>query len=168
MLVKLIQQQHLELRELFMRHQEALLQLDFDEALRWLTHFSDCQRSHIQLEERYLFPLFDKIERQSQWDVSLYEKEHSKIEKFLQDSLADVNWLSEQTLSDSDLRRNIIALLDKQKTLKGLNEHHEDREETAMLKELEEQLDEQALRLLAADIKFTWAEVKAAISHAEH
>ncbi len=167
MLITLIQQQHKDLRELFARHQEALLQADFDEALRWLGYFADCQKSHMQIEEQYLFPVFAKIERQSKWDVSLYEKEHTKIDKLIQDTISDVNWLSEQQLSDSDLRRNIIALLDKQKTLKGLNEHHEEREETAMLQELEQQLDEHALKILATDIKFTWAEVKGALREAE-
>ena len=167
MLVSLIQQQHEDLRELFARHQEALLQADFELAQRWLGHFADCQKSHMQIEERYLFPIFAKIERQSKWDVSLYEKEHSKIDKLIQDTINDVNWLSEQELSESDLRRNIIALLDKQKTLKGLNEHHEDREETAMLKELEQQLEEHALKVLASDIKFTWAEVRGALREAE-
>ena len=167
MLVKLIQQQHIDLRELFARHQEALIQAEFEEARRWLQHFADFQRSHMQIEEQYLFPLFEKIERQSQWDVSLYEKEHQKIEKLMQDTINDLNWLMEQELTDSDLRRNIIALIDKQKTLKGLNEHHEDREETAMLKELEDQMEEQALRFLVSDIKFTWAEIKAAMAHAE-
>ena len=72
---------------------------------------------------------------------------------------ADLGWLAQQLLSPSDQRRNIIALLDKQKTLKGLNEYHEDREEDAMLKELDQQLDERALKLLVSDIKFDWAEV---------
>ena len=167
MLIALIHQQHLDLRELFARHQEALLQGAFEEAQRWLTHYMDCQRSHIQIEEQYLFPLFEKIERASRWDVSLYKQEHEKLEKFMQETKQDLEWLMQQDLSDSDRRRNIIALIDKQKTLKGLNEHHEDREETAMLKDLEQQLDEKALKFLASDIKFTWAEVKAAVAHAE-
>lgn len=167
MLVTLIQQQHTDLRELFACHQEALIQAEFDEALRWLKHYADCQRSHMQIEERYLFPLFAKIERQSRWDVTLYEKEHQKLEKLLQDTIHDLNELIEMELSDSDRRRNIIALIDKQKTLKGLNEHHEDREETAMLQELEQQLEAQALKFLVSDIKFTWAEVKAAVKHTE-
>ena len=167
MLVKLIQQQHVDLRELFARHQESLVQGALDEAERWLDHFLDCQRSHMQIEEQYLFPLFVKIERQSRWDVSLYQQEHDKIRKFMQDTKQDLTWLMEQELTDSDRRRNIIALIDKQKTLKGLNEHHEDREETAMLLELEQQLDERALRVLVSDIKFTWAEVKSAVAHAE-
>ncbi len=167
MLVKLIQQQHFDLRELFARHQESLVQGELEEAGRWLDHFMDCQLSHMQIEEQLLFPLFEKIERQSRWDVSLYQQEHDKIRKLMQDTRQDLSWLMEQELSDSDRRRNIIALIDKQKTLKGLNEHHEDREETAMLLELEQQLEDRALKLLVSDIKFTWAEVKAAVAHAE-
>jgi hypothetical protein len=53
-----------------------------------------------------------------------------------------LNWLSEQQLNDSQLRRNIIAVLDKEKTFKGLTEHHEEREEDVMVKELDEQLEQ--------------------------
>ncbi len=167
MLVSLIHRQHLDLRELFARHQEALLQAGFDEASYWLDHFISTQRSHMQIEENYLFPMFAKLEHQSKWDVSLYEKEHKKINKLMQDTKQDLQWLIEQELADSDLRRNIIALLDKQKTLKGLNEHHEEREEDAMLKELEQQLDERALKVLTTDIKFDWAEVMGAVKDAQ-
>ena len=167
MLVDLIHQQHLYLRELFARHQEALLQGAFDDAERWLNHFIDCQQSHMQIEEQYLFPLFEKIERETRWDTSLYLQEHAKLEKFMQQTKSELEWLMQQDLTDSECRRNIIALIDKQKTLKGLNEHHEDREETAMLKELEQKMETQALKFLVSDIKFTWAEVKAAVSHVE-
>ena len=172
MLVELIHQQHLELRELFARHQEALLQGHFDIADEWLQHFAVCQKAHMQIEEAYLFPEFAKLERKSKWDVSLYEKEHAKIKTLLQNISDDLNWLSEQELNESQRRRNIIALLDKEKTLKGLNEHHEEREEEAMLKELDAYIDVAGLaesgteaervrhyKALQLDIKMTWAEV---------
>ena len=136
MLVKIIHQQHLDLRELFARHQDALLQGQFDQAIIKLDHFAACLKVHMQLEENYLFPEFAKIERSTKWDVSLYEKEHEKINHLYQTISTDLDWLSEQQLDESQQRRNIIALLDKEKTFKGLNEHHEDREEDALLKEL--------------------------------
>lgn len=163
MLVELIHQQHQELQELFARHQEALLQGHFDIADEWLQHYIDCQKAHMQIEEAYLFPAFAKIERTSKWDVSLYEKEHAKIKTLYQNVSDDLDWLSEQKLTETQQRRNIIALLDKEKTLKGLNEHHEEREEEAMLKELDEQLDQRQLKELQIDIKMTWAEVMGTI-----
>jgi hypothetical protein len=163
MLIEIIVQQHIELRELFARHQEALLQGHFEEASMWLTHFVACQTAHIEIEEKYLLPEFHKIERTSKWDGSLYEKEHDKIKHLHNNMIKDLDWLSEQTLNASDKRRNIIALLDKQKTLKGLIEHHEEREEEALLKELDEQLEERKLKELRLDINLTWAEVKASV-----
>lgn len=163
MLVELIHQQHQELQELFARHQEALLQGHLDVAEEWLTHFATCQKAHMQIEEGYLFPEFEKIERTTKWDVTLYEKEHAKINTLYQNIVDDLNWLSEQDLTESQQRRNIIALLDKEKSLKGLNEHHEEREEEAMLKELDEQLEERQLKELRIDIKMTWAEVMGTI-----
>lgn len=163
MLVNIINKQHLELRELFARHQEMLLIGQFEEARVWLDHYMVCQKAHIQIENNYLLPEFTKIERKTQWDSSVYEKEHDKIIKLYENVSDDLNWLTEQELSESDRRRNIIALLDKEKTLKGLNEHHEDREEEAMLKELDEQLEQRKLKELKLDINLTWAEVIALV-----
>ena len=166
MLVELIHQQHLDLQELFARHQEALLQGKLDDAREWLTHFVDCQQTHMKIEEAYLFPEFAKIERTTQWDVSLYEKEHEKIRAFYQRIIDDLNWLSEQELTESQMRRNIISLLDKEKTLKGLNEHHEEREVEALLRELDEHLETRKLKELRLDIKLTWAEVMGLVKDA--
>lgn len=163
MLANIIHNQHLELRELFMQHQEALLQGHFDAAITHLTHYDTCHQAHATLEERYLFPEFARIDRQTKWDVSLYEKEHEKIAVLFENISDDLNWLSEQQLSDSQKRRNIIALLDKERTFKGLTEHHEEREEDAMLRELNEQLEQPHIKELISDIKSTWAEVMISI-----
>ena len=159
MLVDLIHKQHLDLRELFLRHQEFLLQGQFDEALNCLNHYDICHQAHAQLEERYLFPEFVNIERQSRWEVSLYEKEHEKITSLFENISKDLSWLSEQQLTESQTRRNIIALLDKEKTFKGLTEHHEEREEDGMMKELDEQLENNHIKQLDSDIKEIWVEV---------
>ena len=158
MLGKVIHKQHLDLRELFMQHQEYLLQGQFDEALTYLSYYDMCHHTHVQLEEGYLFPEFANIERQSKWDVSLYEKEHEKIASLFETLSNDLYWLSEQQLTESQIRRNIIALLDKEKSFKGLTEHHEEREEEGMLMELDEKLDAGHIKQLASDIKYTWAE----------
>jgi uncharacterized protein YaaR (DUF327 family) len=180
MLVEIIHQQHLELQELFARHQEVLLQGQLDVAEEWLEHFATCLKVHIEIEEGYLFPEFAKIERTTRWDVSLYEKEHEKIKTLLQKVIDDLNWLSEQELTESQMRRNIIALLDKEKSLKGLIEHHGDREEEAMLKELDNAYTDVGDRVesgtetersrhykeLQIDIKMTWAEVIGLVKNA--
>jgi len=160
----IVHKQHLDLRELFLRHQEFLLQGQFDEALTSLNHYDVCHQVHARLEERYLFPEFVKIERKSRWDVSLYEKEHEKIESLFENISNDLQWLSEQQINDSQLRRNIIALLDMEKTFKGLTGHHEEREEDALLKELDEQLDQALINKLGSDIKSTWMEAIASIT----
>ncbi len=168
MLIEIIHEQHLDLRSLYFQHQEALLQGHFDDAIKYLAHYDACHQVHAQLEERYLFPEFIKIERQSRWDVSLYDKEHKKIVSIFENISTDLNWLSEQQLSESQLRRNIIALLDKEKTFKGLTEHHEEREEEGMLKDLDEQLEESRIKELASDLKHTWIEILATIQDANN
>ena len=56
----------------------------------------------------------------------------------IEDSLLS---LSKDQLSNKDLRREIIAFLDQEKTFKGLCEHHQEREEAGMLPELDRQTD---------------------------
>lgn len=63
MLVDIIHKQHLVLRKLFMQHQEFLMQGQFGDALTSLNQYDVCHQAHAQLEERYLFPKFAKIER---------------------------------------------------------------------------------------------------------
>lgn len=158
MLNEIIHQQHLELRELFTQHQEALLQARFHAAIASLLHFDARLAVHMSLEEKHLFPEFAKIERRTKWDVGLYEKEHEKVKQLYEKISNDLDWLSKQSFNESDMRRNIIALLDKEKTFKGLLEHHEDREVSAMLKELDEQLPENVLQGLVLTIQSEWDE----------
>ena len=92
MLVEIIKKQHLELRELFARHQEMLLLGQFKEAKVWMEHYSVCQKAHMQIEENYLLPEFAKIKRTTKWDSSLYEKEHAKILKIYNSVVEDLDW----------------------------------------------------------------------------
>lgn len=63
-----------------------------------------------------------------------------------------------KVLSDPD-----ESPLDKEKTFKGLTEHHEEREEDAMLKELDKKIDSKHVKQLVSDIKYTWLEVVASM-----
>ncbi|HSR63681.1 MAG TPA: hypothetical protein VLN56_09775, partial [Gammaproteobacteria bacterium] len=151
-----IHKQHLELRELFMRHQEYLLQEEFENAIEQLEQFNTCLDAHMELEEEHLFPEFARIERKSRWNLDLYETEHVKIRRMHEHIAAELEWLHAESLGASDRRRNIIALLDKEKTYKGMLEHHEDREEDAMLRELDEQLPAERLEELGSKINAGW------------
>ena len=142
MLVEIIQEQHRELRELFLQHQEALLQARFEAAASALQSFHARLSAHMALEEQYLFPAFAGIERKSRWDAGLYLLEHEKIRQLYGNIAGELQRLAGDPGKDSMQRRNIITLLDKEKTFKGLLEHHEDREEEALLRELDEQLPE--------------------------
>lgn len=167
MLIEIIHNQHLEMRELFTQHQEALLQGWLDDALNSLLRFDNILFTHIALEEKYLFPEFSGITRTSRWSTNLYVMEHEKVKQLYKNIANDLQWLSEQSFNDSDMRRNIIALLDKEKSFKGLLEHHEDREETAMLKELDKQLSKARLKELSSIIESVWEEVRTSLKRPE-
>ena len=159
MLKETIHQQHLDLQELFLQHQEALLLGEFEQAKVCLEGYRQCLQAHMQLEEQHVFPAFTTIERKSRWDVSVYEQEHEKINSLYETLVTDLTWLMQQQLNASQKKRNIIALLDHEKTFKGLTEHHEEREEDALLQELDEQLDQKIIGELITKLDSAWKQI---------
>lgn len=160
MLAEIIHKQHLQLKEMFSCHQELLLQGDLNEAFSLLEKYAFYQKAHIQIEEESIFIEFTKIYRETLWDLSLYKKEHKNIIKLYKNIAEDLNWLRHQSMDASQKYRKIIAIIDKEKTLKGLNEHHEAREIEAMIKELDEKLTQDKSRNIAHHINSVWNKLK--------
>ena len=142
-LTVVIAQCHQELDELFLLHQEAILLEKLDAATQLLSCFKELHELHRGFEDKQLIPKFDELVNQKLWPASLYTNEHAKIQELLEKIGKSLLSLSESQLSNQDLRREIIVLLDKEKTFKGLCEHHQEREEKGILPELDEQTDEQ-------------------------
>ena len=132
---------HRELDELFFRHQEAVLLGRFNEARRLLDEFKEPHHLHMRLEDEVLIPKLAELGDRGRWRASLYSDEHAKIEELLAKTEADLHSLSLTGLSGTALRREIISFLDDEKTFKGLCEHHQQREESGILPELDEQTD---------------------------
>jgi hypothetical protein len=107
--------------------------LRLDDAGALLGRYRDALVLHMQFEEQHLFPAYAELPEQGRWAASLYVQEHRKIQKLLEACSTGLEWLREQRLDASQMRRNVIALIDREKTLKGLLEHHEAREEESML-----------------------------------
>jgi len=141
-LTEVIAQCHQELDELFLLHQEAILLEKFDAATKLLSCFKDLHALHRDFEDKQLIPKLDGFVNQRRWPASLYTSEHAKIQELLEETEKNLLSLGNSQLSNQGLRRAIIALLDKQKTFKGLCEHHQEREEKGILPELDKQTGE--------------------------
>jgi len=130
---------HRTLDEFFLVHQEAVLVGRLGRAARLLECFCDLHGLHMEFEDRYLIPILDDCP--GRWSAKLYSGEHDKIGKLLARTIDDLSALSARPLSGRPLRRALISFIDGEKTLKGLCEHHQEREEKGMLPELDTHTD---------------------------
>jgi hypothetical protein len=132
---------HQQLDEIFLLHQEALMQGHLQDASSILNAYNACHTVHMQFEDEVLLPKYASLEQQGKWDATLYQQEHHKIHGLYEKIEQGLLWLREQSLNSSQLRRNIISLLDREKSFKGLCEHHQEREESSLLIELDRQVN---------------------------
>jgi hypothetical protein len=140
-LTAVITQCHRGLDEFFLLHQEAVLLGRFDVAIQLLNGFKELHHLHMGFEDETLIPKLDGLGDRGRWPASLYTAEHAKVQELMGKTEANLLSLSKGQLSNKDLRREIIAFLDQEKTFKGLMEHHHEREEAGMLPELDSQTD---------------------------
>ena len=67
--------------------------------------------------------------------------EHDKIQELMESTENYLIQLGDIQPDSRNLRKNIIAFLDREKTFKGYCEHHQDREEQGLLPELDKLTD---------------------------
>jgi len=129
--VGLLLEQHLAFGDLFARHQEALLDRRLEDAARLLEEYGERLRAHIALEEQDLLPKCGG-NGSSRWPPEVYRAEHRRIEQLLEKARDRLQREARHGITAAAL----IALLDEERTLKRLVEHHHEREETALFSEV--------------------------------
>ncbi len=132
---------HRQLDEIFLLHQEALIQGQLQNAVGILHSYESCHTLHRQFEDDVLLPVYAGLEQPGKWNATLYQQEHQKIGELYSRIEEGLHELMGQSLDPSQMRRNIIHLLDREKSFKGLCEHHQEREEQSLLIELDRQTD---------------------------
>ena len=128
---ELLLEQHVAFADLFARHQEALLDRRFEDAARLLDEYCGRLREHIALEERCLLPKCAALDS-VRWPPQVYRAEHRRIEQLLART-------GERLRREGHLgiaAATLISILDEERTLKRLVEHHHEREETALFSEV--------------------------------
>jgi hemerythrin-like domain-containing protein len=116
---------HTALKELFLQHQEALLDGALTPAMERLEEFERGLYRHIQDEEELLLPVYHRAGKIPGGPPVLFTGEHKRMREFLTDFKQAVTSLLK---SPEDPKRGILWLLDRQATFKNLMEHHNQRE----------------------------------------
>ncbi|HXG94666.1 MAG TPA: hemerythrin domain-containing protein [Blastocatellia bacterium] len=136
---------HERLSELFLLHQEALLALDIELALKRLREFTIELRAHMQVEEEVLLPVYERAGRIQGGPVEFYTGEHRKMLEFL---ARFVKKLEELKHGPANLKREVIELFDDEALFKHLMEHHDMREENIFYPTLDKVTDEEERGML--------------------
>ena len=159
---QLTQSYHVLIDEFLLLHQEALVAMDFELATDIWLQFKSLLDGHIEAENTLLFPAFDELCVEARWPVSLYLHEHHKIL-----SLQTEVELRLQTLQGAPTRRGVVELLDYQRSFKNVIEHHEEREEIALLKEIDAQVEPQILKALHEQLQAVWPAIDSLLNQKE-
>lgn len=138
---KVVSRCHSILDEIFLIHQEAILSGRFNDAINVFNSYRQLHDLHKSFEDEILIPKFNEVGNRGRWPASMYRMEHDKIRDLLEKTEKYLSELCETRLEGRNLRRNIIAFLDREKTFKGYCEHHQDREENGLLPELDGLVD---------------------------
>ncbi|MFN7948064.1 MAG: hemerythrin domain-containing protein [Blastocatellia bacterium] len=116
---------HEQLNELFLQHQEALLQRDVTAAQQRLREYERELHAHMQVEEELLMPVYERAGRIPGGPVEFFTGEHCRMREFLS---RFATTLEEMKGNPADLSRRIIRLFDEEAVYKQLAEHHDARE----------------------------------------
>lgn len=118
---------HDQLDELFLLHQESLLDQDLPQALEGFDRYERELREHIRFEEEELMPIYRRAGRIPGGPEEFFTGEHLKILEMLGRCRAQLVELLTSSIGD---RHGIIRLFDLESALKSLIDHHHSREES--------------------------------------
>jgi hemerythrin-like domain-containing protein len=142
---------HPELEELFLLHQEALVERRFELASELLDAYERLLRTHMRHEEERILPIFDRAGPVPRWPRVLYTGQHDKMLSLLESirsALKELRWAT------TELRRGAIALLGFEATYKHLLEHHDGAEAQGLYPVVDRTASpEEQERVLAACLK---------------
>ena len=119
-----LEREHRVLERLLEAHQVALVSGNRPRAAHCLHRYRDLLASHLHVEEQF-FEAADEGIRSTRWPVTTYRAEHRRLLALLDRLFIRFESLSRDPLDPLQL----IALIEQEKVLKGVAEHHHQREE---------------------------------------
>ena len=129
---------------------------DYDLAMAFWQLFKTAITAHVEVENELLFKAFAEHVKEPRWPAMLYEKEHEKIVAMMAKAEGLLAQLQNTDRDASQRRRQILAVLEYQRSFKNVIEHHEEREEIALLQELEQFAPQDLLQSLYAVCEQRW------------
>jgi hemerythrin-like domain-containing protein len=143
----LLLEQHDTLVDLFASHQEALLDRRWTEAAGLLEEYDRRLRRHMRVEEEHLLSRCEHAQA-VRWPAKVYRAEHRRIEQLMERAAEHLTNAQRREITPAVL----LSLLDEERTLKHLVEHHHEREEKGLFGELRRELSGVARSALAAEL----------------
>lgn len=125
---------HTKLDEHFLSHQELLLERRLVEAAGALTRYVHLLELHMRHEEELLLPIYARATPARRWPLVLYTGQHQRMRELL---LSASERLAALTRKERVLARDIIELLDHERTYKHLAEHHDGAEREGLFPALD-------------------------------
>jgi iron-sulfur cluster repair protein YtfE (RIC family) len=116
---------HKTLKEVFLQHQEALLDGDLGRAMERLSEFERRLLPHIREEEDLLLPVYERAGAIPGGPPILFTGEHKRMRELLAGFQGALSALEQ---NPEGRKRGVLRLLDRQATFKSLMEHHDLRE----------------------------------------
>lgn len=151
---------HVELDDVFLLHQEALLLLDLSAARELLAIYRRLLDVHMNQEERVVLDLFDRAGPIKKWPRVLYTGQHEKMLWHLERIGVA---LSGMVAQEKTSRRTVLELLDAEATYKHLVEHHDGAEREGLFPITDQVVAEDERAAVLAQL---WPEWQAALSAA--
>jgi hypothetical protein len=111
---------HDRTEDLFLQHQELLIERRLPEAVSRLRDYRALVELHMRHEEELLLPVYLRSEPSKRWPAVLYTGQHQRMRELLSGIDARL-----AALGDNVRSRDIIGLLDYERTYKHLVEHHD-------------------------------------------
>ncbi len=148
---------HEHLDELFLLHQEALLQLDLALARERLLAYRRELQAHMQVEEELLLPVYERAGRIAGGPPEFFLGEHRRMLEFLDRFQTALDGMKTER---EPLTRRVIRLLDDEAAYKSLCDHHDQRERSIFFPTLdrvtsETERNELIAQCLAANLAST-------------
>jgi uncharacterized protein with PIN domain len=137
---------HQAMEVLLLEHRLALMRADPSEALKNFRRFAIWMRRHIQDESELILPVYRDLGPHPRGATAeIFEHDHQKILEHLDRTAAAAEALRAQEKAGEPLRVACLALLDRERTLVDLCEHHDRRERAFLYPTLERALEEPAM-----------------------
>jgi hemerythrin-like domain-containing protein len=144
---RILRHEHATLGQLFLLHQEMLVNRAWARAARLLSRYRQQLARHIRIEEQLLLPYCgDATPDATRWDAQVYVAEHRRLEELVGNAAARLTVIRRRGVTPAML----IKLLDQEKTVKHLMQHHHEREARGLFDELRRHLPATARQQLLA------------------